>query len=97
MVHNKKTNVAIKGHVGEFTRAVVVDNTGDLSVNVPKQNTLAMDWSSFLSMMLYCWAVWEILLSAWELWGSIRPGMLGSGMEARTRMQGSFGVAEQAL
>ncbi len=29
VVHDKKTNIAVKGHVGEFTCAVVVDDTGD--------------------------------------------------------------------
>ena len=29
MVHHKKTYVAVKGHVGEFAGAVVVDDTGD--------------------------------------------------------------------
>ncbi len=29
MVHYKKTNVAAKGHVGDFASAVFVDDTGD--------------------------------------------------------------------
>ncbi len=29
MVHDKKTYIAVEGHVGEFACAVVVDDTGD--------------------------------------------------------------------
>ena len=97
MVHYKKTNVAVEGHVGEFAGAIVVDNTGDFVCKHAKAqhvgNGLVVEDVDDV-VMLSC--VGNVV-GGIGIVGFVRPGMLGSGTEAGTWMRGCFEMAEQIL
>ena len=59
VVHYEKTNVAVKGQVGEFAGAVTVDDTRDFVCKCAKTEHIGDGLAIVVVNDVVCWAVWE--------------------------------------
>ena len=95
MVHYEKTNVAIEGHVEEFAGAVVVDDTRDFVCKCAEAEHIGVGLVIVVVDDVVMLGHMGNVVVGVEIVGFNKAGMLGSRTEARTWMQGCFGVVGQ--